>query len=183
MTRINLGSGRKKLKGYINVDITSIVEPDVVWDLEKFPYPFKTNSADEIYMEHCLEHIDDIKGCLREVYRILKPDGVFRFYVPHFSYGFAHPFHKRGFSYGFLTFLSVDGEYEVPEVNFSQKSFRFNYTRMDMAFMKFLAFFLNFFANLHPGLCERIWCYWFGGFEEMEFVWVANKPRIRRKKK
>lgn len=177
VVRVNLGSGRKKLKGYINVDFSPITKPDKVWNLEKKPYPFKTNSVDEVYVEHCLEHINDIKLCIREIYRILKPGGTFRFFVPHYSYGFAHPFHIRGFSYSFLHFISAEGEYEIPDVKFKQTKFEFHYTRMDSIVMRILAVPFNFLANLHPGLCERIWCYWVGGFEEMEFVWKSQKPK------
>ena len=50
--KLNLGSGSKILKGYVNVDKFQYYNPDVVHDLEKFPYPFKDNS-DEIleYLE------------------------------------------------------------------------------------------------------------------------------------
>jgi hypothetical protein len=34
---------------------------------------------------------------------------------------------------------------------------------------------LDFFANLSPYLCSRIWCYWVGGFEEIEFVLKTYK--------
>ena len=176
MQKINLGCGRKKLDGYVNVDYSAVVNPDLVWDLEKKPYPFETSSIDEVYMEHCLEHIDDIRLCIREIYRILKPGGKFRFWVPHYSYGWVHPFHVRGFSYSFLSFLSEEGEYEMPDVKFSQTRFRFKYTRMNHPFMKFIAVPINFVANLHPGFCERIWCYNVGGFEEMEFEWISQKP-------
>lgn len=183
MLKVNLGSGRRKRKGYVNVDYSPLVKPDKVWDLEKKSYPFKTSSVDEVYMEHCLEHINDIKLCIREVYRILKPGGTFRFFVPHYSYGFAHPFHVRGFSYAFHNFISEEGEYEIPDVKFKQVKFRFHYTRMDNIFMQILAIPLNFIANIHPGFCERIWCYWFGGFEEMEFEWTSGKGKTTRKKK
>ena len=39
--KLNLGSGSKILKGYVNVDKFQYYNPDVVHDLEKFPYPFE----------------------------------------------------------------------------------------------------------------------------------------------
>jgi hypothetical protein len=34
---------------------------------------------------------------------------------------------------------------------------------------------IDLFANLSPWLCSRLWCYWVGGFEEIEFVFRVKK--------
>ena len=54
-------------------------------DLEdKFPIP--DNSVDRIHSEDCFEHIEITKysEILKELYRILKPGGLFRFSVPDY---------------------------------------------------------------------------------------------------
>ena len=33
---------------------------------------------------------------------------------------------------------------------------------------------LDFLANLHPVFCSRIWAFWVGGFEEIEFHFVKE---------
>ncbi len=38
-----------------------------------------------------------------------------------------------------------------------------------------LGIVIDLFANLSPWLCSRIWCYWVGGFEEIEFIFQVNK--------
>ena len=38
---LNLGSGSRHLSGYLNVDKSDMFNPDVVWDLEKTPWPFR----------------------------------------------------------------------------------------------------------------------------------------------
>ena len=85
--KLNLGSGSKILKGYVNVDKFQYYNPDVVHDLEKFPYPFKDNSVDEILLSHVLEHIgqnpDVFNNIIKELYRICKNNSIVDIRVPH----------------------------------------------------------------------------------------------------
>ena len=73
-----------KRPGYINVDVRKEVEPDLVWDLEKTPYPFPDGSAEEILMKDSLEHVSwrKVEDVIRECHRILKRGGVLRIQVP-----------------------------------------------------------------------------------------------------
>ena len=48
MEKLNLGSGDKKIDGFLNVDKFDTFKPDIVHDLETFPYPFNDNEIDEI---------------------------------------------------------------------------------------------------------------------------------------
>jgi len=72
--KLNLGCGEVKHDGYINVDKYDIFEPDVVQDLEKFPWAFEDNSVDEIIMHHVLEHLgqttEEYMNILAELHRI-----------------------------------------------------------------------------------------------------------------
>jgi polysaccharide export outer membrane protein len=43
---------------------------------------------------------------------------------------------------------------------------------------KYAGFIINFFANLSPMFCSRVWCFWVGGFEEIEFHF--RKPPDKR---
>ena len=56
----------------------------IVHDLRK-GIPFKNNSVDAVYHSHLLEHIDrsKVKDFLREIFRVLKPNGVQRIVVPN----------------------------------------------------------------------------------------------------
>jgi ubiquinone/menaquinone biosynthesis C-methylase UbiE len=82
--KLNLGCGSKNLPGYINVDHPrTATAKDVAHDLEKLPWPFEDNSADEILMQDALEHLTFPDEKINEVHRILKPGGVFWGGVPY----------------------------------------------------------------------------------------------------
>jgi glycosyltransferase involved in cell wall biosynthesis len=85
--RLNLGCGNKRLPGFWNVDKYAAAAPDQVVDLERLPWPFADDSADEIVLEHVLEHLgqssDTFLGMLRELYRVCAPGASVRIVVPH----------------------------------------------------------------------------------------------------
>lgn len=77
---LNLGCGNNKGIGRVNVDAYG--DPDVVWDLQEFPYPWDDNSVDGIEMYHVLEHLPDWWSAFKECARILKPGGYLDIHVP-----------------------------------------------------------------------------------------------------
>lgn len=81
--KLNLGCGLKKLDGYINIDNRSIVEPDELWDLRRGLW-YDDNSVDEIRAFDILEHLEMPKAVnlLREIHRVLKPNGELIIFVP-----------------------------------------------------------------------------------------------------
>lgn len=85
--RLNLGCGFNKITGFVNVDKFDACEPDVVADLEIFPWPFDDNSVIEIYMSHVLEHLgastEVFQKIIQELYRVCRKEAVIRIYVPH----------------------------------------------------------------------------------------------------
>jgi hypothetical protein len=93
-----LGSGGKKLPGYINVDCTASENPDVVWDLERVRWPWEDNSVDSVEAWHILEHIGDgFFFFLQELYRVCKPGARIGVIVPHPRHDvfLNDPTHKR----------------------------------------------------------------------------------------
>lgn len=85
--KLNLGSGQYKLPGYVNVDSQPASEPDVLWDLEKTPWPFETNAAQEVVLTHVLEHLGRETSVyfaiLKELYRVCAPNAQVVITVPH----------------------------------------------------------------------------------------------------
>lgn len=101
----------------VTLDINPAVKPDVIHDLNEFPYPFDDNSFDEIHAYDVLEHIatqGDYKHFFKEFEeysRILNPGGLFYGVVPgHTSqWAWGDPGHTRMITIGTLSFLSQKG--------------------------------------------------------------------------
>lgn len=64
---------------YTTADLVSPIA-DVKMDLHKAP--FADNSFDVVFCNHVLEHVEDDKQCMSELYRVMKPGGLGIFQVP-----------------------------------------------------------------------------------------------------
>jgi len=74
--RLNIGSDRVQIAGFLSVDFNPDVDPDVLAEATDLPYP--DNSVDEVMASHVLEHLswnDGLKA-LKEWKRVLKPGAV-----------------------------------------------------------------------------------------------------------
>lgn len=81
--RVQLGPGQHNyINGWINVDANIFTGKADVWADLRNPLPFKDNSVDFFYSHHMLEHLQDVGGHFRELYRCLKPGGSFRIGCP-----------------------------------------------------------------------------------------------------
>lgn len=170
-----------KRKGFVNIDNWKESNPDVLHDLNKFPYPFEEDTFELIEGDHIIEHLEKPFKVMEELHRILKPKGRLVIRVPHSSRGFTHPEHEHGFDVSFPLYFDPD---------FSGGYRGFQFFKLDMRLKWFaqpylkkkelsgLMFFIgntlgkiiNPVANFSPYACSRIWCYWVGGFEEIGFV-------------
>ena len=70
--KLHLGCGTTYKEGYINVDSSPHVKKDVEWNLDKYPWPFKTNSVDYILANAVIEHLFDFKSFMEEVHQQIK---------------------------------------------------------------------------------------------------------------
>ena len=62
--KLNLGCGNDYKEGWVNLENTDgyidrKYKADVFHDLNKYPYPFKSNEFDLILASHLVEHLED----------------------------------------------------------------------------------------------------------------------------
>ena len=110
--KLNLGCGVNHLQGYVNVDVHPAAKPNVVHDLEQFPWPFEDSSVDEVVLNHVLEHLGaDPKvfvGIFRELYRVCRPGALVKIVVPHprHDHFLGDPTHVRAVTPAVLSLFS-----------------------------------------------------------------------------
>jgi hypothetical protein len=186
MEKLNLGCGEFKKAGYVNVDSHAVCEPDVRHDLNKLPYPFDNNRFSTIEADHVLEHLDAPFAVMRELHRIAIDGAIIRIRVPHFSRGMTHADHKRGFDVTFPLYFNpaFKGGYQGIPLEIEKMRLRwFAQPYLKRTLMpgylvslgQLAGAVIDFFANLAPYFCSRIWCFWAGGFEEIEFLFKVSK--------
>ena len=104
-----MGCGHNKIDGYVNVDLSHACNPDVVWDLEVFPWPWDDDSIDAVRFYHSLEHIGEstrvFLGVMKELYRVCRDGAEIEITVPHPRHEIfiSDPTHVRIVTPGVLT--------------------------------------------------------------------------------
>lgn len=111
--KLNIGCGKDPKKGYINLDITKLPHVDVVHNLDKYPWPFKDNTFEEVFCDNVLEHLESITKPIEEIWRICKPKAKIIVKVPIFPsvYAAVDPTHKQFFTY--MTFDYFGANYPL----------------------------------------------------------------------
>lgn len=177
--RLNLGCGHTRYPGLLGVDNNPNAEyVDLTCDLEAYPYPFSDNSVSEILMDHVLEHLDNPLKVIQELYRISENGSVWTINTPHFSCNWLHPGHKSAISTMLFDYFipGTDDYYGKCEFKVLEKRLswlrppdpnRPNYKRSSWLLLADRV--ISVLANMNLGFCQRVWCYWVGGFEEIHF--------------
>ncbi len=187
---LNFGCGDTVMDGAINIDHIKLPNVDMVFDFEKYPYPFEDSSVDEIHMYFVLEHLVDHLGVIKELHRILKKGGMLYIRVPHGSgcYGQWGEFtHQRG--YGFRSFdifsddssrsYYTDIRFKIHKrkckyfLTYPYDFYKYNtwiphWEKFWYApFIKLYVDIVQSLIDLSPEIFERFWCYWVGGAAEV----------------
>ena len=77
--KVHLGPGQRNyLRGWVNIDANMFTGKCDVWADLRNRLPFKGESVSCMYSHHVIEHLPDILDHFNDVYRCLKPGGVYR---------------------------------------------------------------------------------------------------------
>ena len=129
MKILDLGCGNCKTKGAYGIDITPLEGVNMVYDLNKIPYPFKDNWVDVIIMNDILEHLDNPIDVIRECYRLLKKGGKLEIRVLYWNhiYNYSDPQHKHVFAPIYFEFFTKDS-HRLYYFDFHFDSLKIKYT-------------------------------------------------------
>jgi SAM-dependent methyltransferase len=185
--KLNVGCGETKKDGYVNLDWSPLVHPDVAHNLNVLPYPFPDNSFDLIEAFHVLEHLDTPFAIMKEFHRILKPGGTLHIRVPHFSRGFTHAEHAHGFDITFPLYFKKSFtksgffgvEFDLTHLKLHWLAFfhllpALGYGKVTITILRGIHTIISWLANISSAFTSRIWCFWVGGFDEIEFIFKKS---------
>jgi len=123
--KINMGCGQNKINDYLNIDKFAECAPDLQIDLEVFPWPIDTDSAEEVLFNHCLEHLGQSSEVffkiIKEIYRISKDGAKLVINVPHPRHDnfLGDPTHVRVINPMVLSLFSKKANLYWKEINAS----------------------------------------------------------------
>lgn len=180
--RVQLGSGRKAVPGWITVDIAVTHDPDLVADLA-IHWPFRDRSVALLQMEHVLEHLPEPSHVLAECYRILLPGGVVQITAPHASSPFAvaDPTHRRFFNGLSLDFFCIPGQVRSLPGTYDHKLRLFEMVSRRYTFGGVLGLpvwrllGLERLAGMFPLAFEKWFAPWFP-FGGCDVTWCLRRP-------
>lgn len=184
---------KTRIPGSIGIDQVSIPGfTDIVHNLNNIPYPFDSDSLDEVHFYHVLEHLNEPVKILEEINRALRPGGILYMRVPHFSSNgaFTDITHKRPFSFFSFDIFDVNAYhhfYSKCKFHILEKEIKYfglypnkgiyeQYIHNNQCPLIARPFvrIINYLIKLSPMAFERFWCYWVGG--ACEVVITLQKP-------
>lgn len=160
--QLNLGCGLKKRPDCVNLDLRPAVVPDLIWDLEKRPYPLPRGHFEHIWALDVVEHLHNLQDFVEEAYELLTPGGILEITTPHFSSSnsYTDPTHRHHlgyFSFDYFTDASQWSFYSGARFEIAERLLVFYNGRADRLIARW--------AKRHPETYERrlawLWPAWF----------------------
>lgn len=167
MKTLDVGCGLNKEPGAVGIDKIAAVNPDVLHDLEQFPYPFEDNTFDRILLRHVVEHHSDVVRLMAEIHRIATPNAQVEIVTPHYSASgsWTDPTHKQHLGYlSFDFFCGTDRHIGY----YTERRFRMERKRLDFN-RCFRLLGIQWLANRMPRFWEKCCCYVIRG-RDMSFA-------------
>jgi SAM-dependent methyltransferase len=110
MRTLDVGCGINKKAGAIGIDRNPASRADVLCDLDRFPYPFRDSSFDELQAVHVIEHVSDVIRTMEEFHRLVRAGGEVLIVTPHYTdfSSFCDPTHRWHLTSFSLRFFGED---------------------------------------------------------------------------
>jgi SAM-dependent methyltransferase len=191
MDKLNLGCGLDYKEGWTNLDSNRNVKADIYLDINNGLNKIKSESFDYILADNILEHVDDFYSVMKELIRILKPNGKIEIYVPHYSSPNALklPYHNVYFGIGSFDFGHYLGgmgrDYSMGSNILEEKLCLFQRKYHQSKAITFIAEIINKFnfifnfSKVWKIFCERFWLF---GFDEIKILLEKNEKSGKSKK-
>ena len=94
-----LGCGDKENREEpgLRIDVSPATKPDILHDLNQFPWPLPANVFKKIVCHDVLEHLENLIRVMEEIHRIAKPGAIISITLPHFSSSnsYTDPTHRH----------------------------------------------------------------------------------------
>lgn len=93
---LDVGCGIRKFPGSIGIDCNASSNADVLCNLDHFPYPFVSDTFDQIRAIHVIEHVADVIKAIEEFHRLSRKGGRILIATPHYTdfSSFCDPTHR-----------------------------------------------------------------------------------------
>ena len=123
--KLDIGCDANKKRGFLGVDINAGESVDFVMDVRKLE--FQENSIEEVFSRRCVQHVEDDKKALSEIFRVLMPNGTFTLIVASWN---GWLFYRLGLSssYGEYKTFHLYWDWKIrnmlKEVGFTVRSLR-----------------------------------------------------------
>ncbi|MEK6823656.1 MAG: methyltransferase domain-containing protein [Nanoarchaeota archaeon] len=161
--KLHLGCDKSYREGWVNVDFKNSFKHDIDHDLNKFPWPFKDNTFEELTANNVIEHLNNPLEVMKEIWRISKPGARVNIAVPYYKSfnAFRDLTHVSFFTWdSFSPLCGFISSREKDKVGYLPKLFR--YSKRKLIYMSSSKFvirqicqFFELIININPEYVER----------------------------
>lgn len=155
---LSLGCSRKPRDNAVNIDRVAELNPEIVHDLDRIPWPLPDDQFMEVYAEDVLEHCADVLAIMEEIHRVCRNGAIVRITTPHFSSAnsFTDPTHRQHLGYFSFDYFTGDHQFGF----YTQKRFRRRNTQI-VFYPTLVNKMVWRLANRYPETYERRWAWLF----------------------
>jgi len=160
--KLNLGCGKKTEKGYINADIVNLKGVDKVFDFNKYPFPFKDNTFEEIKITNAIHCVENLILFMNEISRVCKNGAIIKIKSQFFlsPESACDPLTKTNIGYNSFNLFLKNPEEKMGASYDSKAKFKILKRKWIFSENKYLKW-LNFIPNLSPRFYSRFLYFYF----------------------